>query len=44
MTIPKLLLGLETDALRAVLRPCAIVPRPIPCPQPSATTTIEDQR
>ena len=25
------------DALRAVLRPCAIAPRPIPCPQTSAT-------
>ena len=31
-------------ALRAVLRPCAIVPRPIPCPQTSSATTIEDQR
>jgi hypothetical protein len=34
----------EADALRAVLRPCAIVPRPIPCPQTSSTTTIADQR
>ena len=44
MTIPKLLLGLETDALRAVLRPCAIVPRPIPCSQTSATTLIRGER
>jgi hypothetical protein len=33
-----------TDALRAVLRPCAIGPRPIPCPQTSSPTTIKDQR
>jgi hypothetical protein len=44
MTIPKLLLALQTDALRAVLRPWSIVPRPIPCPQTSATTVIGGER
>jgi hypothetical protein len=32
------------DALRAVLRPCASVPRPIPCPQTSSTTLIGGER
>ena len=34
-------LAREIDALRAVLRPCAILPRPIPCPQTSITTRSE---
>ena len=44
MTIPNPPLALDTDALRGVLRPCAIVPRPIPSPQTSATTLIGGER
>ena len=32
MNAPILASQLETDAIRAVLRPCAILPRPIPSP------------
>jgi hypothetical protein len=32
------------DARRSVLRLCAIVARPIGCPQTSLTTMIRDQR
>ena len=44
MNAPVLPIARLIDALRAVLRLCAIVPRPIPCPQTSSTTTIGDQR
>jgi hypothetical protein len=44
MNPPILTLARVIDALRAVLRPCAIGPRPMPCPQTSSATTIGDQR
>jgi hypothetical protein len=44
MNTPVLATAGLIDALRAVLRLCAIVARPIPCPQTSFTTTIGDQR
>lgn len=31
-------------ALRAALRPCTNLPRPIPCPQTGPTATIEGER
>ncbi len=43
MNAPILPLARVIDALRAVLRPCAIVPRPILRPQTSSTTTIGDE-
>jgi hypothetical protein len=33
MNTPILALGLETDALRGILRPCETSPRPIPLPE-----------
>jgi hypothetical protein len=44
MNTPILPIAGVIDAHRAVLRLCAIVARPIPCPQTSFTTTIGDQR
>lgn len=44
MNAPILPLARVIDALRAVLRPWPIVPRPIPCPQTSFTTTIGGER
>ena len=44
MKPPNSVLAGEIDALRGDLRPCAIVPRPIPCPQTSATTLIGGAR
>ena len=44
MNTPNPALRIEIDTLRAVLALCAIVPRPIPYPQTSATTVIGGRR
>jgi hypothetical protein len=44
MNAPVLPIARVIDALRAVLRPCASVPRPIPCPETSVPTLIEGPR
>jgi hypothetical protein len=44
MNTPTSALAAKTDALRGALRPCARLPRPIPCPQTSATTVIGGER
>lgn len=44
MNTPNPRLALKTDALRAVLRPCELPPRPVPYPQTSSTTTIGGER
>ena len=44
MKPPNSVLAGETDALGGDPRPCAIVPRPIPCLQTSATTVIGGAR
>jgi hypothetical protein len=36
--------AIERDALRGDLRPLTLPPRPIPCPETSATTMIGRQR
>jgi hypothetical protein len=44
MRTPIVLLAHVIEALRAVVRPCAMVPRPIPYPQTSTRTLIGGER
>jgi hypothetical protein len=44
MNAPILPSQLETDAIRAVLRPCAILSRPIPCQPADQIARIGGQR
>ncbi len=44
MNTPILAVKLETDALRGVLRPCKVLPRPIPCPPADLIARIASER
>jgi hypothetical protein len=44
MSSPNLILPHQTGALGAILRPCKVVPRPIPCPPEHQIRPIGSQR